>query len=78
MVRNSVARPARIPTIHTVVLLITWPMDAAASRCPAARPGTARAAGGCQGGSGGMRFMGGVPPGSAFGMRGRPAGGRGT
>ena len=41
IVRNSVARPARIPTIHTVVLLITWPMDAAASRCPAARPGTA-------------------------------------
>src|SRR5436190_23715191 len=32
MVRNKVATPARIPTIQAVVLLITWPIVAAASR----------------------------------------------
>jgi len=38
------SRPASIPAIHTVVLVITWLIDAAASWCPAARPGTARPA----------------------------------
>src|SRR5450631_2043312 len=56
MVRNKVARPASIPTIHTVVLVITWLIEAAASWCPAARPGTARPAG-RPGGSGGMSLI---------------------
>src|SRR5205809_7803219 len=33
-VKNSVAIPARIPTIHAVVLLITWAIDAAAASAP--------------------------------------------
>src|SRR5260370_27754184 len=45
MVRNKVARPARIPTIHFVMLLITWSIDATASTWPAvpARAGCAAA-----------------------------------
>src|SRR6266516_3625530 len=62
MVRNNVARLARIPTIHTVVLLITWLIDAAASGCPPARPAAGRPEGGrrrrrCQAGSGGMSLI---------------------
>src|SRR6266566_2112218 len=34
MVRNSVAIPARIPTTHAVVLLITWVIEAAAASAP--------------------------------------------
>src|SRR6266496_5538777 len=87
MVRNKVARPARIPTIHTVVLLITWLTVAAASWCPAARPGTARPAarpaGGRRGrrrqaGSGGMSLIAGCLLRARVCGAGAARGGRGT
>src|SRR6266516_1927326 len=34
IVRNKVATPARMPTIHVVVLAITWAIEAAASTPP--------------------------------------------
>ena len=86
------ARPARIPTIHSVVLLMTWLIDAAASGRPGQRGqrragpgrpgGAARARRRRRAGGGGDELHGPVPPCGIglvrAGAGAARAGGRGT